>query len=47
MESNHFIMGQLKSLEVMKNLPQTVANQIANQIKIEQDKQKEEVLNVR
>ncbi len=44
MEANHFVMGQLKTLDTMKVLPSIVAGQIANQIRIEEDKLKEERL---
>jgi len=46
METNHFIMGQLKTLDVMKSLPSIVANEIANQLKIEEDRQTQEKFNV-
>ena len=41
MESNHFIMGQIATIDTMKNLPIIVANEIAKKIKIEEDKLKE------
>jgi hypothetical protein len=44
MESNHFVMGQLKTFDIMKDLPMIVANDIANELKIEEDKLKEKRL---
>ncbi len=44
METNHFLVGQIKTLDVMKQLPDIVASKLAKEIEIEKDKIKNEGL---